>query len=290
MTGFGEARRQTDTASAAVEIRTVNNRYFKFAIKCPDGYASLEGEIERIVRERISRGTVSVVLRFRQLESVRSATLDLRVLESYWKDVVRVSEAWQVPLPGDVTGLLGLPDVVRETEETQVDPTVHWPMIRETLEAALGSLQSFRTTEGAAMAADLRSQAVVLDDRLSRVVEQAPRVVDQYRRRMHERVGEVLAAAGVRLEPADLLREVALFADRCDVNEEIARLRSHLAQFESFLAEKTSQGRKLEFLVQEIFREVNTIGSKANDVGIAHDVVDMKAAVEKIREVLQNVE
>ncbi len=140
------------------------------------------------------------------------------------------------------------------------------------------------------MEQDLRTNEGVIAEQLDRVEERAPQVVRDYRDQIKKRVEKLLDGTEAKIEDADLIREVSIFSERCDINEEITRLRSHLEQFDVFLNEKTSQGRKLEFLSQEMFRETNTIGSKANNVEIAHCVVEMKAAIEKMREILQNVE
>ena len=140
------------------------------------------------------------------------------------------------------------------------------------------------------MLRDLRLNAGIISEQLMQVADLAPQVVASFRDRLLERVKELLATSDVSVDSSDLIREVSIFSERCDINEEITRLRSHLEQFETFLQGDSSQGRKLEFLSQEMFREVNTIGAKANNVAIAHSVVEMKSAVEKIREVLQNVE
>ncbi|MCA9118288.1 MAG: DUF1732 domain-containing protein, partial [Planctomycetaceae bacterium] len=155
---------------------------------------------------------------------------------------------------------------------------------------ALTRLETFREVEGQSMRTELIQQCDLLASRLDQIELRAPLVVATYSTRLLERVREAIATTDVSVSSSDLIREISIFADRVDINEEITRLRSHLSQFRTFLDEQTSEGRKLEFLGQEVFREINTIGSKGNDVEIAHHVVEMKAAVEKIREVLQNVE
>ena len=151
-------------------------------------------------------------------------------------------------------------------------------------------LTEFRKKEGESAQADLECSNQVIRQQLEVVKEKAPRVVTSYRDRLHQRLTDLLKDQDVELDPESLIREVSMFADRCDINEEISRLTCHLEQFDSIISAKTSQGKKLEFLVQEMFREINTIGSKANDVEISHAVIEMKLAVEKIRENVQNVE
>lgn len=290
MTGFGDARHQDDRVAISAEIRTVNNRYLKVNIKCPDVYAALEGEIERVIRERISRGTVSVAIRVDRLGTSEDYSLNMVALESYWRQLVGAAERVRSPQIGDLGSLLLLPGVVSDDSRRSIDVDSDWRIMKGLLDVALKKLQEFRIEEGRSMQQDLAANGRIIADRLEEVIRLAPQVVSEYRTRMLERVRQVLADTEVQVSEVDLLREVSIFSDRSDINEEITRLKCHLDQYQAFLNESVSAGRKLEFLSQEIFREVNTIGSKANSVAIAHAVVEMKAAVEKIREVLQNVE
>lgn len=290
MTGFGDARQQTDRFSVAVEVRAVNNRYLKIVTKCPDSYASLESEIERTIRDAIARGTVTVTIRLDRISSESPYVIDRRVLEAYWRQLNELLPTLRAGTTPDVSQLLELPGVIIERNAGNDTVESDWPVIRKTLVAALERLQTFRATEGRSMKQDLQTNAKIIATELEKVATLAPQVVHEFRDRVLDRVKELLVGANATVGASDLIREVSIFADRCDINEEITRLRSHLEQFEAFLEQSPSAGRKLEFLSQEMFREVNTIGSKANNVTIAHNVVEMKAAVEKIREVLQNVE
>ena len=171
-----------------------------------------------------------------------------------------------------------------------LDPAEDWPLIGATLEAALTNLARMRTEEGRAMAADLAANCRLIAARLDQLARRAPLVADGYRQRLEERLKRVLADFQVALDPGELVKEVSLFAERGDISEEIIRLRSHLDQFDAIMALPESAGRKLEFLTQEMFREANTIGSKANDVEITNDVIEIKTAIERIREMIQNIE
>jgi len=290
MTGFGDARIQHEQLSVEVEVRAVNNRYLKISAKCPDTYARLENEVEKVVRESISRGTVLVVIRVHRIGAEGRYALNRGVIEDYWRQLNDLAEKIQAAAPKDLGSLLELPGVLTEEGDESADPEADWPIIRDVLREAIEKLQIFRASDGRLMEQDLRSNCEIITDQLNRVVQIAPKVVEDYRDRLHEKVGVLLAETDARIDGADLIREVSIFAERCDINEEITRLRSHLDQFHVFLDGETSLGRKLEFLSQEMFREVNTIGSKANNVAIAHSVVEMKSAVEKMREILQNVE
>ncbi len=290
MTGFGDAVQSTDRLNVAVEIRTVNNRYLKISSRLPDAYGPLESRIEKVARESITRGTVQIAVRIEQVGVDRRYKLDRSVLDAYWHDLCQWSQTQGLATPACGERLLELPGVVVEDNFQTVDIAEEWPVVERALLEALEKLRGFRTEEGRAMRDDLAANGRRIGEQLELIRGRAPQVVAEYRSKMHERVKTFLSEANVSLESSDLLREVSIFADRCDINEEIQRLQCHLEQFETFLGDEQSLGRKLEFLSQEMFREINTIGSKANDVEIAHGVVEMKAAVEKIRENLQNVE
>ena len=201
-----------------------------------------------------------------------------------------LAEQWDVGRAVPLEALLPLPGVVDDTCGLAVDATADWPVIEQTLQAALENLARMRRNEGQAMAADLAANCRTVAASLDRIERRAPLVVDDYRNRLSDRLKRTLAELEVTLDPADLIKEVSLFADRSDISEEIVRLRSHLEQFQATMELPESSGRKLDFLTQEMFRETNTIGSKANDVEIAREVIEIKTAVERIREMIQNVE
>ena len=165
-----------------------------------------------------------------------------------------------------------------------------WPGLEASLQEALEQLASFRTQEGVTIEADLGHQCGVVGTELEAVRLRSPKVAEAYRQKLLERVGNALAGTVAKVSETDVIREVSLFADRCDINEELSRMDAHLVQFRQILDGDSSEGRKLDFLAQEMFRETNTIGSKANDVEIAHRVVEIKLAIERMRENLQNVE
>jgi uncharacterized protein (TIGR00255 family) len=290
MTGFGDARDLNDRMTALVEIRSVNNRYLKVVTRCPEVYSALEGDVERVVRESISRGTVTVNIRVDRVHTAEDFALNPVALKSYWSQLQAAASELHAPPPADLGSLLPLPGVVVDHADRTNDVRTDGEVLLGLLRQALDKLHAFRTLEGRSMERELAGLVAEIARRLDEVTALAPQVVDEYRGRVLERVKQILAESGVEVTPTDLIREVSIFSDRSDVNEELARLRSHLEQFTAFLREPASAGRKLDFLTQEMFREVNTIGSKANNVAIAHRVVEMKAGVEKIREILQNVE
>ena len=290
MTGYGESQAQEDRLAVSVEVRCINSRYLKLSIRSSDGYGTLDPKIEALIRERIRRGTIQVNVRVERAASAEDYRLNEEVLGGYRSQLRQIQEDWGNHQPIDPQQLLLLPGVVAETARGAEDVGQDWPTIRETLTRALDGLDTMRTKEGKAMAADLSANLNVIAMALTEVDKRAPLVVEAYRTRLNDRIGKVLAELNATLEPADILKEVSLFADRSDISEEIVRMRSHLEQFRNIMGSAEPSGRKLDFLTQEMVREGNTIGSKANDVEIARHVIEIKAAVERIREMIQNVE
>lgn len=290
MTGIGEAHRQAAGVAVAIDVRTVNNRYFKLALKCGEGYGLLEPEIESVVRQQIRRGTVQVSLRIDRLRGGEDYRLNPNVLLSYHRQLSELHNQYDLPADVPFSALLALPGVIVENPTTPAMAEEEWPLVRETLEAALENLSHMRVEEGRAMGVDLKANCRTVAAELDGIAARAPLVAESYRTRLAERLQSILAEYAVTLAPGDLIKEVSIFSERSDISEEVVRLRSHLEQFDSFMELPESSGRKLEFLTQEMFRETNTIGSKANDVQIARHVIEIKAAIERIREMIQNIE
>lgn len=290
MTGHGESHRHEQNVVVAVEVRTVNNRFFKLSVRSSENYAALEPQIEDVVRQQVRRGTVQVTLRVDREPTPDDYQLNEVVLASYRRQLERMHERLHINEPVQLETLLSLPGVVNEKYSHDDAVESEWPIVRQTLLDALTNLDRMRREEGKAMMADLAANCQVLSNELAEVEKRAPAVVENYRTRIIERLNKLLSELGVSVQPSDIIREVGLFADRSDISEEMVRLRSHLEQFDVFMNDGESNGRKLDFLIQEIFRETNTIGSKSNDATIARHVVEMKTAIERMREMIQNVE
>jgi uncharacterized protein (TIGR00255 family) len=294
MTGHGEARGQDQALHVAVEVRSVNNRYLKLVLRAAEPYNLLEAEVERVVRRHVRRGTIQVQLRVDRPHQAQDYRINETALQSYAEQVWAACETLGIPRP-DVAGLLGpllaLPGVAPEPGAGQTPVDEDWPLIERVLGEALGRLQAMRRDEGGRMAQELMNYHAQVAERLADVRQRVPEIVTGYRDRLLERVRGLLADSGVTAQPDDLIREVSIFAERSDVAEEVTRLASHLEQFEQTIRNETeAPGRKLEFLVQEMGRETNTIGAKASDVTVSRDVVEIKATLEKVRELIQNVE
>jgi len=290
MTGHGEAQRQQDGVAIAVEVRTVNNRYLKVSFRTSEGYGVLESNIESVVRRHVRRGSVQVNVRIDREPTPDDFKLNEVVLAGYQQQLEALREKSGGAEPIRPESLLMLPGVVNEAARHNVSAETDWPLVEQTLTEALQNLSHMRAEEGAAMATDLHANCEVIATELDKIEERAPLVVDAYRKRLTERLNKLLEEYEISIQAADIVREVGIFADRGDISEETVRLRSHLSQFDTVAAAKESNGRKLEFLIQEILRETNTIGSKANDAEIARFVVEIKTAIERMREMIQNVE
>ncbi|MBX3415032.1 MAG: YicC family protein [Pirellulales bacterium] len=290
MTGYGEAHSQQDGLTVAVEIRTINSRYFKLTVRCGDTYSALEQEIEEAVRQQIKRGTIQVTLRVDRPRSPDEFKISAVALASYRAQLEALHEQWRIAEPINLESLLALPGVVEEGQVRTTDTSEIWPLVKSTLEGAIQHLTEMRQREGAAMASDLLANVDAIEIELGRIEIRAPLVAEGYRARLEERMKRSLAELGVTLEPSDLIKEISIFGERSDISEEIVRLKSHLEQFRASTKTNESAGRRLEFLTQEMFRETNTIGSKANDVEIARHVIEIKTYIERIREMIQNVE
>ncbi len=291
MTGYGEASYSSDQLRLAVELRSVNNRYLKVSLRAGEPYNLLEPEVEKVVRRSVKRGTVQVHLRVDRQFAAQDFQINAVALRSYLTQLRSLSGELGV---GDgsmlLAQVLALPGVVPEPAAVALDLEEEWPVLEGVLEEAIGKLQQMRQEEGRAMAQEMLQMRDHIGGQLAAIRERAPRVADAYRDRLLERVRVTLAELDVEMDRKDLIKEVAIFAERADISEEVVRLASHLDQFQDIVNEPESAGRKLEFLTQEMFRETNTIGSKASDVEISRHVVEIKGTLEKIRELVQNVE
>lgn len=277
--------------SVFVEVRTVNNRYLKVGLRSSEPLGAMELPIEEEIRRYISRGSVQVMVRISSEKSADSYRVNTNLLSAYrkqWEDWLQ-SEGLPQPTEWQTCSWLSLPGVIVETEPEE-DTSSQWLHIRDTLRQALEKLVTMRQQEGKAMAADLRAHLAEIAVRLRNVEAQAPRTVQLFTERLAEKLNRLYQQEGIEVSSADLIREMGIFADRCDISEEISRLKSHLSQFETILSQDETPGKKLDFLTQELFRETNTIGSKANDVLISQEVIAMKASIERIREQVQNIE
>ncbi|MGL4420063.1 MAG: YicC family protein, partial [Gemmataceae bacterium] len=284
------------TGMIRVEVRSINNRHLKLQIRGTDPYPMMESEIEKIVRLSLKRGTLHISIRVQRQQRSGPQLLNAGRVQAYVKQLMDLAEAghWNPAfVQGIATGVLQLPGIAEESDFSLMAPAEEWAFVSETLSQALSQLTESRRIEGASMARELMALRQSILQELDAVRVLIPRVVADYRERLLERIRSGLTETHTAsaIDASQLLREIALYADRTDVSEEIVRLDAHLlALGEVFQHGNDGAGRRLDFMLQEIGRETNTLGSKAGDVAISRHVVEMKSQLERIRELVQNIE
>lgn len=296
MTGFGSCTTQGDDYVISTEIKAVNNRFLKTSIKLPEGFSGLESKIDELLHEKIARGSVNFNLKVTRQSDAFDFEVNFSTLRRYISEVFRFERENQ-DLPSlrgqsSVTDFLRLPGVIQDkarSEDANLSDLL-WNRIAENVRTSLKELQTMREVEGASTQKYLAQNISELRTMIEEVKRIAPTVVENYRAKLTERVAKALEETSVDLDPSALIREVAIFTDRVDISEEIARFISHLSQFSNTMECEKVCGKKLDFLTQEMFRETNTIGSKANSQDVLRLVVEMKSVIERIREMVQNVE
>lgn len=289
MTGFGSAAGEVEGILYEVEIRSVNNRYLKVYVRLPESWSAAEAQIEQRLRGRLSRGTVTCTVRMKVPEERAAHKVNVPALNYYLEQLRRIETDADAIMRLDLSSLLELPGVC--------EPPDIQELVGRTRDGLMGlvgqavdELVEMRRREGESVAADLAAQCDAGLDALENVRGRAANVVEDYRQRLAARVRELTGRGDVSVDDDALAREVAIFAERCDIAEEISRLREHLQAFRAELRTEGPGGRKMDFIAQEMLREANTIASKANDADIARWVVEIKTAIDRIKEQVQNVE
>lgn len=287
MTGYGKGEASFGGGRVSVEIRSVNHRYGEIYVKLPRNLTVFEKDVRKMVSERLRRGKIEVFVQYEPGAEESPLAINMNLAKAYVQAFRSLKTA--LGLPGEVT----LPMIVSQKDIlTAEDSQAVNASLGEYLLAAVGgaleNIEGMRKKEGEALLADLRKRADTVSSLADLVAKRAPMVVRDYRDKLKERLAQLCSDCSVSDER--MLQEVAVMADRCDITEELVRLDSHLKQFDASLSHLEPVGRKLDFLLQEVSREVNTIGSKANDAEITRHVVELKTEIEKIREQVQNIE
>ena len=287
MTGFGFAEVEAEGVSIRVELRAVNHRFLQVRQRVPVELGELEPKLEALLRKKLSRGSVNLSVNLTRTASPTSVEIDLDVAKRYRKLLAKASN--ELGLADDVglARLVELPGVVAHRAD-EAGRARELKLVTKATETALKGLLEMREAEGARMDKDLRKHAKAIERLRKQIAARMPKLVKAHQEALRERVADL--AGGIELAETDLAREIALIADKSDVSEEIARLEAHLEALDDALTKGGAIGRQLDFLVQELNREANTIGSKAGDVEVAHAVVDLKTNIERVREQVQNVE
>ena len=288
MTGYGRARETRSGRDITVEVRSVNNRYLDCTVKLPRAYIFVEDAVKSRVQKAVSRGKVDVFITIDATAADETVvTVNEPLARGYYQALTQLKDILSLQDDLTVTALAKFPDVLTVTKAEEDLDTVATD-ICAVLDEALSAYNAMRATEGAKLGEDISGRAATIETVVGKVEERSPQTVAAYREKLTARMQEVLQSTAI--DESRILTEAAIFADKIAVDEETVRLRSHIAQLRTMLQSEQPIGRKLDFLIQEVNRECNTIGSKCNDLTIAQDVVNMKAEVEKIREQVQNIE
>ncbi len=289
MTGYGKAEYQNDKFALSIEIKTVNNRFLDLSYKYPRSFTPLQEVMRSAVQKHLSRGKVDLYVNYKKtVQGSGAISFDKDLATSY----VEVAKAIKKTFPSlkndfTVTSLIKTPDVIVVEQEEVVLEDLS-PILVEVVEKACENLNQMREFEGEKLKADMLSRIDVIEDTVAKIKERAPLVAKEYRKRLFEKIQSVLE--GQEIDEARLLQEVAVFADKSNIDEELTRLNSHISQFRKICASSGEVGKKLDFLVQEFNRESNTICSKSNDIEVTDNALKLKCEIEKIREQIQNIE
>jgi uncharacterized protein (TIGR00255 family) len=289
MTAYGRGEYRLGNTQFVAEIRSVNNRYRDIILKFPKNYQIFEKDLKEIISSRVRRGRLEVSVQIENNGEDSPYTLELNVplVKSYLKILSQLAEQFGLEKEIRVDALLQMKDIILfRPEENGVDK--QWPGLQKVVEQALDSFEVMRAREGKTIEADFSERLNLLEEHLNQVDKRTPILIEECRARMKEKIDHILQ--DVALDESRLAQEVAIFAERSDITEEIVRARSHLKQFREYLSVDDAVGRRLDFLIQEINREVNTMSAKASDSIISKVVVEIKAEIEKLREQVQNIE
>ncbi len=288
MTGYGRSEAVIDGKKIFCEIKSVNHRYSDYSIRVPRNFGFLEDKVKKLASERVSRGKVDIYIGVEYCESAdRKIYLNTELAEEYLKALVELKE--QTGLRDDISvmGIARLPDIFR-AERLEEDEDKLWEAVKTVTLSALDEFSAMRQREGERISEDLSQRIEYMRGIAKKIEERSPETVLEYQTKLYNKIKEVLD--GKDIDEARILTEVAIFADKVAVNEETVRLSSHFDEFYKIISADEPAGRRLDFLIQEINREINTTGSKANDIEIARYVVELKGETEKLREQVQNVE
>ncbi|MCF6158525.1 MAG: YicC family protein [wastewater metagenome] len=290
MTGFGSADYRDEERIVQVELRSVNNRFLKIDLRLPDILQTFEGEIERSIRKRISRGTILVNVNYQSFKQEPEYFLNSNKVKEYYSLLKDIRKEIGSRERISIHSLLLLPGVLQKGRKNQGNVDEIISICGKLIQEALEKMLEMRAIEGRHLGEDIEQRKNSLLSVLEKVESRAPMIVEEYSKRLKDRATSLLEGTDIELSDGHLYREIAIFAERCDVSEEINRLKSHLNQLQEALHSDEPTGRKLDFIVQEMFRETNTMCSKANDSILLKDLVDIKTEIEKIREQAFNIE
>ncbi len=290
MTGYGRAESVLMGRKFVIEMKSVNHRYLEISVRLPSMLLSLEGEIKKRIGEKFSRGRIEVAVRIDvdgSAETGSRFTLNMPLVRNYHALLCQVREELDLGDAITLGMMAGFRDIFVPTESIQ-DPALLWEGLSTTLDETIRTLTDMRQREGESLQRDLAARLSLIGGLLEGISGRSPQVVQEYQKRLADRIREL--TGGIVVDEARLLQEVAIMAEKSDITEEIVRFRSHIDQFTDLLTIGDGAGRKIDFLIQEMGREVNTIGSKSGDAGISRNVIEIKSELAKLREQVQNIE
>lgn len=293
MTGFGQSELKDEEKTVIVELRSVNNKYLKINLRIPDILSGVEDKIEKLLKKELVRGTVNMTIEYKSCDQVPKCVINKDVLKEY-HDIINDARK-EISIQQDVTldNLISLPGVLefkKNSENGKAEDEGLWQELEQLVKLSVNDLKEMREAEGKNLRIEIDKWKDKISVLLDKIETMAPKVVSEYSNRILERVSTLLSSTDSKIEKGDLLKEIAIFADRCDISEELGRLRSHILLFNNTMDNEEPNGRKLEFIVQEMFREANTIASKANNSEIIEDVISIKTEIERIKEQVLNIE
>lgn len=290
MTGFGAATAEEPPYAVRVEVRAVNNKNIKFVTRLHERLVGMEPNVENILRRHISRGTVQTNVQVADSRGEAGYSIDTEVAKAYYRQLDAMQKQLGIHEPIGLGALLSLPGVLQKTANAPDAPAELWGLVESALCRACEDLVAMRETEGHHLWDDMVARTKVIEGMVAKIEERVPRMLDEYCDRLTKRLDQLLSKVGKEIKPEEIHREIALFTDKADISEELQRMRSHLVQLRNTPENGDPVGRKIEFIIQEMFREANTMGSKANDPESVHCVVNVKSELEKLREQAYNIE
>ncbi|MFQ5963995.1 MAG: YicC/YloC family endoribonuclease [Candidatus Scalinduaceae bacterium] len=292
MTGFGRAELKDETKTIIVEIRSLNNKYLKINTKIPESLIDFEDRIEKLLKKELFRGTINFTLEYKVCEQEPKYFINKETLKEYYNLISEARKEISSKQDISLESLISLPGVLEFRKDTGNGKLTEdlWSELEKLIKSATNDLYHIKNVDGRNLQLEIEKWGNRISLLLGKIEAVIPNVVLEYQDRMQKRISSLLKGTEIRIEKNDLYREISIFADKCDISEELGRLRSHLLLLSDVMESEEPMGRKLEFIVQEMFREANTMAAKANDADIIKDVIEMKTEIERIKEQVFNVE
>lgn len=293
MTGFGRAEKKDEEKTILVEMRSVNNKYLKINIRIPELLTGYEERIERLLKKELLRGTINLTIDYKTCDQSPKCVINKEVLKEYHNIISEARKEISSRQDISLDNLISLPGVLefkKDSGNGKIQGDDFWNELEQLIKLSVDDLKSMKEAEGQNLRMEIEKWKTRISELLDEIETMSPKVVLEYSNRIQERVASLLEGMENKIEKDDLNREIAIFADKCDISEEIGRLRSHISLLDNVMENEEPNGRKLEFIVQEMFREANTIAAKANNADIVRDVITIKTEIERIKEQVLNIE